>query len=79
MSYDDTLDQVIEVIKEVMKVDDIDEETYMQEDLHIESLEFYALLAKLEKKFKIRIPERVLAQVETVGDIADEVEKILSR
>lgn len=79
MSSDEILDQVIEIVLDVMKVDDIDEDTYMQDDLHIESLDFYSLLAALEKKFRIRIPERILAQVETVGDIADEVETILAK
>ncbi len=79
MSSEEILDGVIEVVCEVMKVSDIDEDTYMQDDLHIESLDFYTLLAKLEKKFKIHIPERILAAVETVGDIADEVEAILDK
>ena len=51
----------------------------MQDDLHIESLDFYSLLANLEKQFRIRIPERVLAEVETVGDIVDEVMNIQNK
>ena len=76
---DQVLEQVIEVVEKTLKVKDIDEDTYMQDDLHIESLDFYSLLANLEKQFRIRIPERVLAEVETVGDIVDEVMNIQSK
>ncbi len=79
MDRDEILNEVIEVVEKTLKVSDIDEETYMQDDLHIESLDFYSLLANLEKQFRIRIPERVLAEVETVGDIADEVMAIRSK
>lgn len=79
MERDEVLNQVIEVIEKTLKVKDIDEDTYMQDDLHIESLDFYSLLANLEKQFRIRIPERVLAGVETVGDIVDEVMDIRSK
>ena len=77
MTKDEILDQVIEVVEKTLRVSDIDEDTYMQDDLHIESLDFYSLLANIEKQFRIRMPERILANVETVGDIADEVETIL--
>ncbi|MBO4776840.1 MAG: acyl carrier protein [Lachnospiraceae bacterium] len=79
MERDQVLEQVIEVVEKTLKVKDIDEDTYMQDDLHIESLDFYSLLANLEKQFRIRIPERVLAEVETVGDIVDEVMNIQSK
>lgn len=79
MERDEILNQVIEVVEKTLKVKDIDEDTYMQDDLHIESLDFYSLLANLEKQFRIRIPERVLAEVETVGDIVDEVMNIQNK
>ncbi len=79
MTKDEILDQVIEVVEKTLNVSDIDEDTYMQDDLHIESLDFYSLLANIEKQFRIRMPERILANVETVGDIADEVETILAK
>ncbi len=79
MERDEILTNVIEVVEDTLNAKDVEEGTYMQDDLHIESLDFYTLLSQLEKRFKIRMPERVLAKVETVGDIADEVEKILEK
>lgn len=79
MKKEEILDQVIEVVEKTLRVSDIDEDTFMQDDLHIESLDFYSLLANIEKQFRIRMPERILANVETVGDIADEVETILAK
>ena len=79
MDREEILEGVIEVVKKTLKASDVDEDTFMQDDLHIESLDFYSLLANLEKQFKIRIPERYLAEVETVGDIADLVSDIRSK
>ncbi|MBO4309938.1 MAG: acyl carrier protein [Lachnospiraceae bacterium] len=79
MDREEILEGVIEVVEKTLKASDVDEDTFMQDDLHIESLDFYSLLANLEKQFKIRIPERYLAEVETVGDIADLVSDIRSK
>ncbi len=79
MDREEILEGVIEVVEKTLKASDVDEDTFMQDDLHIESLDFYSLLANLEKQFKIRILERDLAEVETVGDIADLVSDIRSK
>ena len=52
---------------------EIDEDTEMQGDLNIDSLDFYSLLGALESNFHIRMPEKELANTETIGDIADAV------
>ena len=79
MSKQEILEKVIEIVEEIMEVEDVAEDTHMQEDLGIESMNFYELLGRLEDDFHIRMPEKVLAEVDTVQDIADEVERILNR
>ena len=79
MSKQEILEKVIEIVEEIMEVEDVAEDTHMQEDLGIESMNFYELLGRLEDDFHIRMPEKVLAEVDTVQDIANEVERILNR
>ncbi|MBP3339965.1 MAG: acyl carrier protein [Lachnospiraceae bacterium] len=75
----DILNEVIEIVKDVMETDEVDADTLMEDDLEIASLEFYELLSRLEKKFSIKMPEKVLSNVETVDDIAYEVETIMKK
>ena len=79
MTNAEILEKVIAVVKKTMETDNVTADTLMQDDLHIESVDFYTLLGDLERTFRIKIAERILAQVETVQDIADEVEKILNK
>ncbi|EFE90605.1 MAG: acyl carrier protein [Oribacterium sp.] len=80
MDREEILEKLIPIIREVMdSQEEIDEETSMQEDLGIDSLDFYNLLGALESAFHIRMPERVLAETETVGDIADAVMKRMEK
>ncbi|MFC2716237.1 acyl carrier protein [Stomatobaculum longum] len=75
MEREEVLEKVIAVIRNVMDVSqaEMDEDTEMQGDLNIDSLDFYSLLGALESNFHIRMPEKELANTETVGDIADVV------
>lgn len=76
---EEILEKVIEIVKETMDVKDVFEDTLMADDLGISSLEFYELLNNLEAEFGIKVPERILSNVETVEDIAIEVNKLLER
>ena len=75
MEREEVIEKVIAVIRDVMDVNqvEIDEETEMQGDWNIDSLDFYSLLGALESNFHIRMPEKELANTETIGDIADAV------
>ena len=75
MEREEVIEKVIAVIRDVMDVNqvEIDEDTEMQGDLNIDSLDFYSLPGALESNFHIRMPEKDLANTETIGDIADAV------
>ena len=75
MEREEVIEKVIAVIRDVMDVNqvEIDEDTEMQGDLNIDSLDFYSLLGARESNFHIRMPEKELANTETIGDIADAV------
>lgn len=79
MEFDEILSNVIEIVEEVLEESNVTAESHMQDDLEIESLEFYELLGALENGFRIKMPEKILAGVETVEDIAIEVERLMKR
>lgn len=79
MEFDEILSNVIEIVEEVLEESNVTAESHMQEDLEIESLEFYELLGALENGFRIKMPEKILADVDTVEDIAIEVERLMKR
>lgn len=79
MDRKEVTEQVIEIVKEVLETEDAGAESKMQEELEIESLDFYELLGALEHHFRVRIPEKILADTETVGDIADAVIRIMEK
>ncbi len=73
------LEKVIAIVEETLDVEDVTARSHMQDDLGISSLDFYELLTNLEMEFSIRIPEKVLAEVDTVMDIANEVQRIMEK
>lgn len=50
---------------------EIREDSAMMDDLDLSSMEIMTLLAELEDKFDLRIPESELRSFVTVGDLAD--------
>ena len=62
-----------------MEFEDAVPEASLMGDLELESLQIYELLSELEAIFSIRIPERILLKVDTVQDLADEIEKLMEK
>lgn len=71
------IEQVIKIVEETLDASEVTPDTMMQDDLGITSLGFYELLNNLEVEFGIKIPEKILSNVETVEDIANEVSRIM--
>lgn len=47
-------------------------------DLGLDSLGVMEIIAEIEDKFELNIPDEVLREVETVGDVVAQIEKHLS-
>ena len=71
------LEKVIELFYTVTDVDDITEDSEMIEDLEIGSMDILFLLNSLEAEFGIKIPEKEVRKMVTVGDMADTIERLL--
>ncbi len=69
------LREVCEVIAETINcdIDSLNENTNLQDDIGIDSLDAVELNMALEEKFDISITDEELANLKTVGDIVSTV------
>lgn len=72
MSRDDILNKVIELFSTMTEAE-VMEDSEIMEDLDLSSMDVLFLISSLEDEFQIKMPEKEIRKVETVGDIADVV------
>lgn len=72
MNKEEILNKVIELFSTMTEAE-VSEDSEIMEDLDMSSMDVLFLISSLEDEFKIRIPEKAIRRVETVGDIADVV------
>lgn len=72
MSRDDILNKVIELFSTMTEAE-VMEDSEIMEDLDLSSMDVLFLISNLEDEFQIKMPEKEIRKVETVGDIADVV------
>lgn len=70
MSREAILNKVIELFSTMTEAD-VMEDSEIMEDLDLSSMDVLFLISSLEDEFQIKIPEKEIRKVETVGDIAD--------
>ena len=69
--------EIIETIKTVISEEteipkeDMQENSLLMRDLELSSLEVLAIIGKLEEKYGIHLPQSQLAQITTIGEMAD--------
>ena len=70
------LEKIFEVVRGVCETEDIvlNEDTSIVSDLELSSMEFLALVAEVENSMGIRIKERELRNIDTLGELAELVE-----
>jgi acyl carrier protein len=76
-----TLEDVKTIIADYLDINvaKLDESSNLRDDFGIDSLNFVELVMELEEKFQIRISEDDIDHVETVGQLAAVVDRILSK
>jgi acyl carrier protein len=73
-------DEVIQILKPHVQVDAaLTESSQLVADLGIDSLGVMEVVADLEDKFKLHIPDEALREVDTVGDVAKAITVRLQR
>jgi acyl carrier protein len=70
-------EKVKKVVAEVLGIDisKITEDASFVEDLGADSLDTVELIMALEEEFEVDIPENMAANIKTVGDVVEFIEK----
>jgi acyl carrier protein len=77
MSNEEILPVLAEIIEEIVGVDaaEVTPEKSFVADLDIDSLSMVEIAVQAEDKFGMKIPDEQLAELKTVGDVVDYIEK----
>ena len=77
MNTAEVTSKLVEILKKITKRDEIELDMSLMDDMELESLDIFNVLAEAETEFKIRIPERLLKDVDTVEDLRDMIMGLL--
>lgn len=74
MNYETILQRVIDLFATMSDTDEeITVESELIEDLGISSMDVLLLITSLEEEFKIKVPEKALRKMVTIGDVVDTI------
>ena len=69
-------EQVVNLLETFRKADNvITRETDISQDLKLDSLAVMDLMMELEEKFDVTIPLNLVAEIRTVGDLAEAIRR----
>ncbi|MGI6363572.1 MAG: acyl carrier protein [Bacillota bacterium] len=70
-------DKVVKLIAEQAGVaeDSLSDNTCLQADLELDSLDIMDLLLVLEEEFDMQIPDEELSKIQTIGDVVSYIER----
>ncbi|MGJ8515480.1 acyl carrier protein [Carnimonas bestiolae] len=81
MNHQDIVTEIIKVLTPLVKdkgVDNISENTELTGELALDSMQVMNMLLELEDTFDISIPVNAMADTKTVGDLATQIEQLMS-
>lgn len=78
MTRDEIFQFIVKVFKTMTDAENIQESDGVVDDLGISSMDILFLMSYLEEEFHIKITERMIRKVVTVGDLVDVVQNALS-
>lgn len=76
----DLFDEARIILAKVLKIekDEIALESKLLDDLGIDSVDFWDVIASFDKKYKIRVTEEEAMKLATVADLVEALEKTLN-
>lgn len=77
MTREEVIDVIIRLVQENADVDEVKEESSFMDDLGMASIEVFTFVGELEDELDIRISQKILSTVATVGELADEILRLL--
>jgi len=71
------IDRVKKILSEEFDVDvnELTENTNIQDDLDADSIKVYDLLMALEDEFQLEIPDEAIDEIRTIGDLTAYIEE----
>ena len=71
------LEKIIEIAKPYCSEDlDWNEDISIMSDMELSSLDFFAFISTVEETFGVRISERQLKRIDTLGDLINTVQEL---
>ena len=77
MYNEELLSRVIELFGTMTEADEITEDSEIMEDLEVNSMDVLFLISSLEAEFGVKVPEKAIRKMVTVGDVVEIVEGLL--
>jgi len=78
ISYDDILAKLYGILNEMLEeVPELDENTDLLTDLGLDSLAVMRLVEAVEDEFDLAIPLNILADVKTIKDFSQQLQKMI--
>lgn len=71
MTNEDILNRVIELFATMSEAEEITEDSELIDDLEISSMDVLFLISSMEAEFDIKVPEKAIRKMVTVGDVAE--------
>ena len=76
MNKEEILNKVIELFSTMTEAE-VCEDSEIMEDLDMSSMDVLFLISSIEEEFKIKISEKAIRKIETVGDVADIIDGLM--
>lgn len=75
------LEEIRLILSKVLKIkiEDINMDSSLQDDLGIDSVDFWDIVAGFDKKYRVRITEKEAESLKTVSDMVETLDKKLRK
>jgi acyl carrier protein len=71
MSHDELRSNLKKMISELIEVDDFGDDENFVQDLGVDSMMGIEIVARIEKTYRIQIPEEQLRKIKTLNDVVE--------
>lgn len=77
MHKEDILKRVIKLFSTMTEAEEINEDSELLEDLGISSMDTLFLISSLEEEFQVKVSEKAIRNIVTVGEAAEVISGLL--
>ncbi len=77
MRREDILQRVIELFSTMTEAEEITEDSELIDDLDISSMDVLFLISSMEEEFHVKVPEREIRKMVTIGDVTEIIESLI--